>query len=77
MHDVLKRGSKGEEVIALQTELNALGCACDVDGHFGPATEQAVKNFQQAFGLTADGIVGEHTRAKIAEQLAGDSSSNA
>ena len=77
MSDILKRGSKGEEVTALQTELNALGCTVDVDGHFGPATEQAVMHLQRAFGLDADGIVGKVTRAKISEQLASDSSGNA
>ena len=76
MSDVLKKGSKGDEVEALQTELNALGCSVDVDGHFGPGTEQAVKHLQKAFGLEADGIVGKATRAKIAEQLASDSAGN-
>ena len=33
------------------------GTATGIDGDFGPATEQAVKNFQRANGLTATGIV--------------------
>jgi peptidoglycan hydrolase-like protein with peptidoglycan-binding domain len=66
----LKHGSKGPEVEALQTELNALGVHCDVDGHFGPKTEAAVKHFQKAFGLPADGIVGPHTRTTLQQQLA-------
>jgi murein L,D-transpeptidase YcbB/YkuD len=32
-----------------------------VDGVFGPATENAVKEFQQGAGLTIDGIVGPLT----------------
>jgi peptidoglycan hydrolase-like protein with peptidoglycan-binding domain len=32
-----------------------------VDGVFGPATEQAVKEFQQGAGLAVDGIVGPQT----------------
>jgi peptidoglycan hydrolase-like protein with peptidoglycan-binding domain len=32
-----------------------------VDGSFGQATENAVKNYQKANGLTQDGVVGEKT----------------
>ena len=40
-----------------------------VDGDFGSATKTAVVNFQTTNGLTADGIVGEKTRAKIVEAV--------
>ena len=36
-----------------------------VDGIFGAKTETGVKKFQQDNGLTADGIVGPQTWAKI------------
>src|SRR5262249_51145985 len=36
-----------------------------VDGVFGPATENAVKEFQQGAGLMVDGIVGPQTWAKL------------
>jgi len=36
-----------------------------VDGFFGGKTEQAVKDFQTAQSLLADGIVGPRTRAKL------------
>jgi peptidoglycan hydrolase-like protein with peptidoglycan-binding domain len=41
----------------------ALGIAAD--GDFGPGTERAVKAWQQANGLTADGIVGPKTLEKL------------
>jgi len=41
----------------------ALGA--QVDGFFGPKTEQAVKDFQTANSLDVDGIVGPRTRAKL------------
>lgn len=37
----------------------------DVDGKFGARTEEAVKAFQKANGLTVDGIVGINTWKKI------------
>jgi peptidoglycan hydrolase-like protein with peptidoglycan-binding domain len=40
------------------------------DGYFGGQTEQAVKAFQTAHALDADGIVGPRTRAKLAEKRA-------
>jgi peptidoglycan hydrolase-like protein with peptidoglycan-binding domain len=72
MHDILKRGAHGPQVKALQEQLNAVGCHCTVDGIFGENTEQAVRNFQKAFGLTADGEVGPHTHAKLAEAKGGN-----
>lgn len=57
---LLKVGSKGDEVKKLQEKLR-LG----VDGSFGPGTEKAVKSWQSANGLTADGIVGAETWGKL------------
>lgn len=57
-------------VSELQTNLNTLGYDCGaVDGVFGSKTENAVKAFQKANGLTVDGVVGSATLAKIAEKL--------
>ena len=36
-----------------------------IDGNFGSATESAVKDFQSGNGLSADGIVGPQTWAKL------------
>lgn len=58
---VLKRGCKGESVKALQAHLRGCGYGLEIDGSFGGATETAVKDYQQKFGLTADGVVGLQT----------------
>lgn len=63
---ILKVGSKGTGVRTLQAALNALGYSAGyTDGEFGSKTEKAVKAFQQAYGLTADGEVGPNTWAKL------------
>jgi len=56
-----KSGAKGEAVKKLQTLLGQAGFACGVDGSFGPKTLEAVKAFQKARGLAADGVVGPKT----------------
>ncbi|MBQ8074162.1 MAG: peptidoglycan-binding protein, partial [Clostridia bacterium] len=63
----LQRGFTGsDEVRAVQKRLKALGYYTgSVDGDFGAGTEAAVKAFQKANGLTADGKVGEKTLAKL------------
>ena len=57
---LLKKGDKNEQVRQLQVKLGV-----DPVGTFGPKTEEAVKKFQAANGLTADGIVGDMTWNKI------------
>lgn len=60
----LRKGYKGLDVQALQTALIAQGYSCGstgADGEFGTNTEKAVKAFQQAKGLTVDGIAGKNT----------------
>ena len=56
----LRRGSKGNEVVQVQTLLGI-----DADGIFGKKTEAAVKAFQAANGLKVDGIVGRQTWAAL------------
>ena len=64
----LKKGSKGQAVKDLQEALNALGYEIlDVDGEFGPQTEEMVKAFQAAVGIDVDGIVGPITWRNIDE----------
>ena len=70
MAKVLRRGSEGDEVTDLQTSLAALAIAVDIDGIFRPGTEAAVKHFQLAYGLDADGIAGPKTLALLEEEVA-------
>lgn len=52
-----------EKVKSLQLEIEELGYPnIDVDGRFGPKTEQTVKRFQSKMGLKSDGIVGPKTK---------------
>ena len=60
--NVLKNGSKGKNVKALQILLNGRGYNCGTaDGDFGAKTLAAVKAFQKAKSLEVDGIVGANT----------------
>ena len=66
--EVLKKGSKGDNVKALQILLIGYGFDCGsygADGDFGSATDEAVRNYQKAKGLTVDGIVGKNTWNKL------------
>lgn len=56
---------RGKDVEALQRALTAAGFTVKVDGVFGPGTEKAVKQLQQARGLKVDGVVGPVTRAAL------------
>jgi len=58
----LQKGSTDPAVRDLQEALKALGYdPGPIDGQFGATTETAVKAFQQARGITADGLVGKVT----------------
>lgn len=64
----LQIGKSGDDVAQLQLRLYRMGLltgddACD--GVFGTATETAVKAYQTRKGLTADGVVGAQTFAKL------------
>ena len=58
---ILKRGSRGKAVRSLQTLLNAKGAAISVDGSFGPATDKALREFQESRDLDIDGSCGAET----------------
>ncbi len=61
----VSEGSSGDAVRAAQNALRAKGYSVAVDGAFGSGTKSAVVSFQSANGLTADGIVGLNTWAKL------------
>lgn len=64
----LSRGSSGEDVRQLQTKLQDLGflpTTIQPTGVFGPATQQAVRAFQAANGISQAGTVGPATRAAL------------
>lgn len=59
-------GSRGQEVISIQSRLSALGYyGGNIDGIFGAATQNAVIAFQKDNGLSPDGIVGTKTLAAL------------
>ncbi|MEE3718985.1 peptidoglycan-binding protein [Tumidithrix elongata RA019] len=62
MNSILRKGSKGADVVQLQQLLKASGYyRGNIDGDFGSGTANAVLSFQQAKGLDADGVVGTRT----------------
>lgn len=62
----LKKGSKGDNVKALQNALNSLGYGnLAVDGVMGNQTVNALKKFQQDSGLSADGVFGSKTQSAL------------
>lgn len=62
---VIRPGSTGRRVMALQVALIAQGYRIEPDGRFGPRTEASVRNFQAARGLEVDGLAGPDTQAAL------------
>ena len=72
--DVLKVGSTGNDVKSLQKQLIELGyLSGTADGIYGRKTAEAVKAFQKASKLSADGVAGEKTLSTLSSK-AGTSS---
>lgn len=62
----LKSGSKGNTVITLQSLLNAkFSAGLEVDGSFGPLTEQALMRWQHDHGLEVDGVCGKKSWTEL------------
>lgn len=73
----LEQGSSGDKVRQMQEELNVIAGAypalpkITADGSYGPATENAVREFQSVFGLPVTGTVDYRTWYKISEIYVG------
>lgn len=61
----IKSGDSGARVTGVQHLLRARGHAVVVDGAFGPATDQAVRDFQSAASLPVTGAVDEISRPHL------------
>jgi hypothetical protein len=69
---LLKNGSSGADVKALQELLNQLGASLEVDSQFGSKTEAAVMAFQKKVGIKQDGKYGDQTHAALMAAVADD-----
>lgn len=75
IRDSLKFGASGDDVKKIQKALKDAGYQCGefgdaldgVDGKLGKVTENAIKAFQEANGLNADGIIGPETLKALEE----------
>jgi murein L,D-transpeptidase YcbB/YkuD len=64
--NILRIGSRGEDVEALQMQLQKLGYYSGaIDGKYGITTKNAVHQFQRSQDLPADGNVGNETRTRL------------
>ncbi|MCM2578968.1 D-Ala-D-Ala carboxypeptidase family metallohydrolase [Streptomyces meridianus] len=66
----LSEGASGADVTQLQIRVGGYpgyGAQLATDGSYGPATRAAVTRFQQAYGLSADGVAGPQTFQKLYE----------
>jgi N-acetylmuramoyl-L-alanine amidase len=66
----LKRGEKSETVRGMQALLQLRGFPCGsqgTDGSFGGNTQRALRSFQQAKGLVADGVCGAESWMALLE----------
>ena len=61
----VRRGAEGNITYLIQAMLVCHSFDIDADGIFGPATENAVRDFQSRNGLSVDGIIGKNTFNKL------------
>lgn len=71
-YPLVRQGSRSVYVLIVQDSLNTLGYSSGaLDGIFGPTTRSAVVRYQNANGLSADGIVGCNTWRSIVSNILG------
>lgn len=71
-YPLLRRGSLSNYVLIAQDDLNTLGYRTNgLDGIFGAATQNAVREYQRTRGLAVDGIVGCNTWRSLQEEVVG------
>lgn len=66
----LQKGDEGQKVKDMQIMLIAVGFSCGkygADGDFGDDSRKALIAFQNAYGLKADGLYGDKSKAKLEE----------
>lgn len=61
----LRLGDDGDDVRRVQEALVQKGYKLTLDGKFGPAMQDAVRDFQRSQGLTVDGDVGPQVYGKL------------
>jgi peptidoglycan hydrolase-like protein with peptidoglycan-binding domain len=66
----LREGMSGHDVRVLQAYLTVAGFGVTVDGDFGPATLRAVRGFQRAQGMTANGVVTRSVELALRKDVA-------
>jgi len=66
-YPLLKLGARGDLVVWAQERLITAGEAIEVNGVFERATRRAVRAFQEAHGLPADGQLGTATWAQLVD----------
>ena len=71
VYPIIQRGLKSDDVKNMQERLIEMGyLSGKADGDFGPATEKAVKEAQEAFGLEPTGTADNEFQQKLYEGMA-------
>lgn len=60
-HPAFQVGDQGTDIAEIQGQLVGLGYDVVADGDFGPATVDAIKEFQTTQGIEPDGLIGPAT----------------